>query len=86
MSLDAFNKSKDLAVKTNMESTIDPKKDSKRLNLSDIVNHKDESEKSHKRSITFSITDSQLKKIDKEARNRGFKNRSSFLSSIIDAL
>ncbi|WP_056988811.1 ribbon-helix-helix domain-containing protein, partial [Lactiplantibacillus paraplantarum] len=39
-----------------------------------------------KRSVTFSITESQLKKMDAAARKNGFKNRSEFLASIIDAI
>jgi metal-responsive CopG/Arc/MetJ family transcriptional regulator len=36
--------------------------------------------------VTFSITESQLKKMDKTAHENGFKNRSEFLASIIDAI
>ena len=39
-----------------------------------------------KRSVTFSITESQLKKMDQEARKNGFKNKSEMLASFIDAL
>jgi hypothetical protein len=71
MSLDTFNQKKDEEMRESYETT-----------LKDISRKEVE----RKRSVTFSITESQLNKMDKAARQNGFKNRSEFLSSIIDAI
>lgn len=42
--------------------------------------------KETKKAVSFSVTDSQLEKFEKEATERGFKNRSEFLGFIIDNL
>lgn len=53
--------------------------------LQAIISPKNKPEEK-KRSVTFSITESQLKKMDQEARKNGFKNKSEMLASFIDAL
>lgn len=88
MSFEAFNKDKDKAVKNNLKSTINPETsegESVKKALQAIISPKNKPEEK-KRSVTFSITESQLKKMDQEARKNGFKNKSEMLSSFIDAL
>lgn len=88
MSFEAFNKDKDEAVKNNLKSTINPETsegESVNKTLQAIISPKNKPEEK-KRSVTFSITESQLKKMDQEARKNGFKNKSEMLASFIDAL
>ncbi|GAW65035.1 hypothetical protein FC65_GL001213 [Ligilactobacillus acidipiscis DSM 15836] len=83
MSLDSFNKKKDEEMKENYQATLDDKKKQSSVDFISKISRK---ESERKRSVTFSITESQLKKMDKKARENGFKNRSEFLASIIDAI
>ena len=88
MSFEAFNKDKDEAVKNNLKSTIKPETsegESVKKALQAIISPKNKPQEK-KRSVTFSITESQLKKMDQEARKNGFKNKSEMLASFIDAL
>lgn len=88
MSFEAFNKDKDKAVKNNLKSTINPETsegESVKKALQAIISPKNKPEEK-KRSVTFSITESQLKKMDQEARKNGFKNKSEMLASFIDTL
>ncbi|GFK25267.1 MAG: ribbon-helix-helix domain-containing protein [Tetragenococcus halophilus] len=83
MSLNSFNKKKDEEMKENYQATLDGKT---KRSSDDFLSKISRKESERKRSITFSITESQLKKMDKKALENGFKNRSEFLSSIIDAI
>lgn len=83
MSLDSFNHKKDEEMKENYASTL---KDAKESNATAFLKNISPKETERKRSVTFSITERQLNKIDKAARQNGFRNRSEFLASIIDAL
>lgn len=65
-------------AKTNEEESV-------KKALQAIISPKNKPEEK-KRSVTFSITESQLKKMDQEARKNGFKNKSKMLASFIDAL
>lgn len=88
MSFEAFNKDKDEEVKNNLKSTINPEtneEESVKKALQAIISPKNKPEEK-KRSVTFSITESQLKKMNQEARKNGFKNKSEMLASFIDAL
>lgn len=82
MSLGSFNNKKDEEIKENYQSTLEDDKQ----NYVDFLNKITRKEIERKRSVTFSITESQLKKMDKTAHDNGFKNRSEFLASIIDAI
>lgn len=82
MSLGSFNNKKDEEIKENYQSTLEDDKQ----NSVDFLNKITRKEIERKRSVTFSITESQLKKMDKTAHDNGFKNRSEFLASIIDAI
>ncbi|GEN49018.1 MULTISPECIES: ribbon-helix-helix domain-containing protein [Ligilactobacillus] len=82
MSLDSFNKKKDEEMKENYQETLKNDKQSS----TDFISKISRKEVERKRSVTFSITESQLKKMDKTAHENGFKNRSEFLASIIDAI
>lgn len=81
MSLDSFNHKKDEEMRESYETTL---KDNKKDAVAFLKNIS-RKEVERKRSVTFSITESQLKKMD-TARPNGFKNRSEFLASIIDAI
>ncbi|MGA3387037.1 ribbon-helix-helix domain-containing protein [Lactiplantibacillus pentosus] len=83
MSLDTFNQKKDEEMRENYETTL---KDGKKDNAAAFLKNISRKEVERKRSVTFSITESQLNKMDKAARQNGFKNRSEFLASIIDAI
>ncbi|AEV96153.1 MULTISPECIES: ribbon-helix-helix domain-containing protein [Lactobacillaceae] len=83
MSLDTFNKKKDEEMRESYETTL---KDGKKDNAVAFLKNISRKEVERKRSVTFSITESQLNKMDKAARQNGFKNRSEFLASIIDAI
>lgn len=82
MSLQSFNKHKDEELKEAYQDTLDNKTEVS----SDFINNISPRLSERKRSVTFSITESQLKKMDKKAIEKGFKNRSEFLASIIDAI
>ncbi|MBS0936365.1 ribbon-helix-helix domain-containing protein [Lactiplantibacillus plantarum] len=83
MSIDSFNQKKDEEVRQNYKATLQDNKKNKAAEFLKNINRK---EVERKRSVTFSITESQLKKMDKAARQNGFKNRSELLASIIDAI
>ena len=83
MSLDTFNQKKDEEMRESYETTL---KDGKKDNAVAFLKNISRKEVERKRSVTFSITESQLNKMDKAARQNGFKNRSEFLASIIDAI
>ena len=83
MSLDTFNQKKDEEMRESYETTL---KDGKKDNAVVFLKNISRKEVERKRSVTFSITESQLNKMDKAARQNGFKNRSEFLASIIDAI
>lgn len=83
MSLDTFNQKKDEEMRESYETTL---KDGKKDNAVTFLKNISRKEVERKRSVTFSITESQLNKMDKAARQNGFKNRSEFLASIIDAI
>jgi len=83
MSLDTFNQKKDKEMRESYETTL---KDGKKDNAVAFLKNISRKEVERKRSVTFSITESQLNKMDKAARQNGFKNRSEFLASIIDAI
>lgn len=83
MSLDIFNQKKDEEMRESYETTL---KDGKKDNAVAFLKNISRKEVERKRSVTFSITESQLNKMDKAARQNGFKNRSEFLASIIDAI
>lgn len=85
MSFDTFNKSKDEEVKKNFQETLNSQPEKKSISIDQFKKLTPDKEEK-KRSVTFSITESQLEKIDREARERGFKNRSELLASFIDAL
>lgn len=82
MSLDSFNHKKDEEMRESYETTL---KDNRKDAVAFLKNIS-RKEVERKRSVTFSITESQLKKMDTAARKNGFKNRSEFLASIIDAI
>ena len=83
MSLDTFNQKKDEEMRESYETTL---KDGKKDNAVAFLKNISRKEVERKRAVTFSITESQLNKMDKAARQNGFKNRSEFLASIIDAI
>lgn len=83
MSLDTFNQKKDEEMRESYETTL---KAGKKDNAVAFLKNISRKEVERKRSVTFSITESQLNKMDKAARQNGFKNRSEFLASIIDAI
>ena len=83
MSLDTFNQKKDEEMRESYETTL---KDGEKDNAVAFLKNISRKEVERKRSVTFSITESQLNKMDKAARQNGFKNRSEFLASIIDAI
>lgn len=83
MSLDSFNHKKDEEMRKSYETTL---KDNSKDNAVAFLKNISRKEVERKRSVTFSITESQLKKMDTAARKNGFKNRSEFLASIIDAI
>lgn len=83
MSLDTFIQKKDEEMRESYETTL---KDGKKDNAVAFLKNISRKEVERKRSVTFSITESQLNKMDKAARQNGFKNRSEFLASIIDAI
>ena len=83
MSLDTFNQKKDEEMRESYETTL---KDGKKDNAVAFLKNISRKEVERKRSVTFSITESQLNKMDKAARQNVFKNRSEFLASIIDAI
>ena len=83
MSLDTFNQKKDEEMRESYETTL---KDGKKDNAVAFLKNISRKEVERKRSVTFSITESQLNKMDKAAHQNGFKNRSEFLASIIDAI
>ena len=83
MSLDTFNQKKDEEMRESYETTL---KDGKKDNAVAFLKNISRKEVERKRSVTFSITESQLNKMDKAARQNGFKNRSEFLASIIDVI
>lgn len=86
MSFDAFNNNKDQEIKRNLENTIDPKKKTKTQVSIDQIKNVMPERKEKKHSITFSLTESQIDKLDYEAQKRGFKNRSQFIAEFIDLL
>lgn len=84
MSLKSFNSANDEQVKKNLEETIN------NTNIKDtgLISklHISQKPKEKKGAFTYSILASQNDKLEKMARERGFKNKSEFLSAIIDAL
>ena len=52
----------------------------KKINIPKKINQRKEG----KKSVTFSITETELDIFEKEARERGFKNKSEFLAFIIN--
>lgn len=72
MSLDTFNQKKDEEMRESYETTL---KDGKKDNAVAFLKNISRKEVERKRSVTFSITESQLNKMDKAARQNGFKNR-----------
>ena len=77
-----LNTEKDEEMRESYETTLKDNKNNAVAFLKNISRKEVE----RKRSVTFSITESQLKKMDTAARKNGFKNRSEFLASIIDAI
>lgn len=86
MSFSSFNKENDLKVKENLEETINGVNEIslKQDILSQLNLTKEPVEK--KISFTYSTYPSQNEKMEKLAKEKGFKNKSEFLSAIIDAL
>ena len=82
-SLSMLEEEKDEEMRESYETTL---KDGKKDNAVAFLKNISRKEVERKRSVTFSITESQLNKMDKAARQNGFKNRSEFLASIIDAI
>lgn len=82
MSLSSFSKAKDEMVKTNIEKTIENN------NVKQLVNNIafKNNVKEDKRPVSFSLTNTQLKKLEDKAHENDFKNRSEFLSALIDEL
>lgn len=77
MSLNSFDKNKDEEFKNEVSDAINK---SQKIKIPSNSN----THKEFKKSVTFSITDKQLEIIEAEARKRGFKNKSEFLSFIIE--
>ena len=71
MSLKSFDNTKDEEYKNNFSDVIE---EGKKINQ----------RKEGKKSVTFSITETELDIFEKEARERGFKNKSEFLAFIIN--
>ena len=88
MSFDTFNKDKDEIVKQNLKETIDhetKKEDEIHCVISSILKSNDmKSEK--RKSVTFSLTESQIKKIEEQAQKHGFKTKSKLLAYLIDQM
>ncbi|MCL3859382.1 hypothetical protein [Pediococcus pentosaceus] len=83
MSLDSFNHKKDEEMRESYETTLkDNKKDAvaflKNISRKEVERQCDQ--------LPYSITESQLKKNGYGCPKNGFKNRSEFLASIIDAI
>lgn len=83
MSIDSFNHKRDEEMKESYEATLQDNKSADSVAFLKNISRK---KVEYKRSVTFSITESQINKMDKVARQNGFKNRSAFLASIIDAI
>ncbi|RMC38098.1 hypothetical protein F5ESL0236_07650 [Lactobacillus sp. ESL0236] len=83
-----FSKNHDEEIKKNFQNTLDELPENKEKNSigKKIELNITAKSKVHKQSVTFSITPDQLEKLNKIARERGFKGRSDLLSAIIDAL
>ena len=77
MRLKSFDNTKDEEYKNNFSDVIE---EGKKINIPKKINQRKEG----KKSVTFSITETELKKKEKEARERGFKNKSEFLAFIIN--
>lgn len=77
MSLKSFDNTKDENYRNNLSEVIDNKG---KISIPKKISIKKES----KKSVTFSITDTELERFEKEARLRGFKNKSEFLAFIIE--
>ena len=77
MSLKSFDNTKDEEYKNNFSDVIE---EGKKINIPKKINQRKEG----KKSVTFSITETELDIFEKEARERGFKNKSEFLAFIIN--
>lgn len=85
-----FNTDNDEKVKKNFQKTLDDttssNKNEKSKKTKTLELNIQAKKSALKQSVTFSITANQLDKINKIAREKGFKGRSDLLSAIIDAL
>ena len=88
MSFDTFNKDKDEIVKQNLKEKIDPepkKEDAIQSVISSILKSNDmKSEK--KKSVTLSLTEIQIKKIEEQEQKHGFKTKSKLLAYLINQM
>ena len=67
----------EISVQKNLLNIIEK---GKKINIPKKINQRKEG----KKSVTFSITETELDIFEKEARERGFKNKSEFLAFIIN--
>lgn len=83
-----FSNHRDAETKKNFKETLDTAKatNEKKASNPKIELKPLERKTVHKQSVTFSITPIQLEKLNRYARDNGFKGRSDLLSAMIDSL
>lgn len=83
-----FSQQRDEETKKNFKETLDtaPTGNKQKASPSKIDLKPLHQETVHKQSVTFSISPTQLEKLNSYARKNGFKGRSDLLSAIIDSL
>ena len=88
MSLDTLNKDKEKIVKKNLKEKITPKQKKEyeiSSLISSILKYKD-MKREKRKSVTFSLSESQIKKIEEQAQKHGFKTKSKLLAYLIDQM
>lgn len=85
-----FSSKKDEETKKNFEATLASTESKKNTSVPSssikvkVMNK--QREKKHKQSYTFSLSEEQMEKFNRTAREKGYKGRSDFLAAIIDSL